>query len=279
MAIFATSVRKVYQWLGADFAAPTSNDALPDGRFPSTKESMLWDLLPSRMAPDLDGLVAPSRLHTDWINTLNSDSLELQLSVAQAARLARQTSVDATEAKASRLLTPTVTLVVASAALAAYQLKKAGEASAPLLAAIAVLPAAAAVMFFTVSALRSLDTDIRIGFYKFAQVRDTSAHDREDYLREAITYEVLGAYWAKWTAAQKKNALMQARAWFSRGVIFLVLGLVIGAATQIFTSSSQSDGSSVKIIYVGPTSSPTPTHPAPLRSSNRATVSPSPSTS
>ncbi|MEU4555755.1 hypothetical protein [Micromonospora violae] len=137
------------------------------------------------------------------------------------------------EQKASRLLTPTVTLLAASAGLAAYQLRSVGASSGPFLACLSAVPAILGILFFTASALRSLDADVRVGFYKFAELHQASSADRASFLRQCIRYEVLGDYWTEWTARKKKGSLMQARAWFSRGVLCLVLALGAGGVTQL----------------------------------------------
>ena len=229
-------VRRAARWLytkvGADFEVPSPLPA--DGRFPSITQSLLWDLLPDHYAPDADGLLAPAELDTRWIQKLPEADLDFRYEVAKAAREYRQNAVAEAEEKASRLLTPTVTLLAACAALSAYQLAKAHTAAHPLLDSLAAVPAALALLFFTISALRSLDTDVRVGYYRFAELTHASAEGREAFLRESIRLEVLGAYWAKWSGAQKKGSLMQARAWFSRGVVFLVTALGIAAITRIW---------------------------------------------
>jgi hypothetical protein len=233
MSRIVSAIEKLYLKIGADFRRADSAEHPPIGRFPSVRQSLLWDLLPSRLAPDADGLLPPKPESVEWIRRLREDDLELILSITQSARSGRQDSINRTEAKASRLLTPTITLLAACAALSGYQLNIAGQTDR-LSSALTAIPSILGISFFMFSALRSLDADIRVGFYKFAGLKEADAElSKHDYLRECIRHEVLGEFWAKWTSASKATSLMQARAWFSRGLIFLVLALLSAAVTQL----------------------------------------------
>nr|CTQ90288.1 hypothetical protein [Kibdelosporangium sp. MJ126-NF4] len=223
--------------MGADFLMPSAEKYPADGRFPSVWQSLLWDLLPSRLVPDADGLLPPKIPNTDWIRSLRNGDLEFALSVAKSARMARQDSIVRAEAKASRLLAPTVTLLAACAALCAYQLNRAGQAG-NFWIATSSFPAVLGIVFFMISALRSLDADIRVGFHKNAGLKKTDATlGRSAYIRECIRYEVVGEFWTRWTYARKATSLMQARAWFSRGFLCLVAALLVAATTQLFPAA------------------------------------------
>jgi hypothetical protein len=250
---FLIILERVYKAVGADFRRLEPTATPPEGRFPTVRQSIFWDLLPSRLGPDADGLLAPKPPNTDWIRELESDDLELMYSVAQAARSARQDSIARAEGRASRLLTPTVTLLAACAALSAYQLNRSAQLAQPTFAVTAV-PAVLGIAFFMISALRSLDADVRVGFHKNAELKESDGKlTRHEFLRECIRYEVVGEYWTRWTYGHKATSLMQARAWFSRGVLTLVLALIAAAITQLFpVNQKPPTPPTIQIIYPSP---------------------------
>lgn len=219
------SLLRLLRRLDADPEPPNGND----GRWPTAKQGVLWDLLPAKTAPRNDGVEPPTWSQPWWVAAAaNGDLADLlaaeRLSVADA-----QTAAATTEGKASRLLGTTVTLLTASVALTALQLRASththGVARAVLVAA--ALPAATACVLLVLSAVRALDADLRVGVYGTISAQVQFEHGRRGELEKAT----VGASLSQWTARHKATALMDARAWFTRALLAAVLGLGLAAVT------------------------------------------------
>ena len=211
--------------IGAD-PAPPDGDA---GRWPTALQGVVWDLLPDRAAPHRDGVENPTWSPPSWVATAPDSDIPELLALERERDRAAQASAAVTEAKASRLLGTTVTLLAASVALTALQLRASGHAHGWTRTALvaAALPAAAAVVLLFLSAVRALDADLRVGVY--GTVGAQTRVDRGP--RGELGAASLGASTSHWTAEHKATALMGARAWFTRALLAAVLGLILAAVT------------------------------------------------
>jgi hypothetical protein len=258
--------RSALRRLDADPDGPTRSS----GRWPTTRQGFLWDLAPASIAPPSDGVIAPAGKVEPWLEALAGESAdEAQIAaLVDAERRRHMQARDAAataEAKASRLLTPIVALLVGVVALVAFQVASAGRATTTpgMLVLLALtVPGTAGVAYLITGIVRSLDADTRVGVYGVVRAVDHISRDKLALLRA----EHLAARTARWTATQKASQLMFARAAVSRAFALLVIALVLAAVTTLATHwSERADGGT----------QPEPTPPSP-RATTSATSVPTP---
>lgn len=224
--IHSVSLR-VLKLLGADPAEPTGDE----GRWPTSRQALLWDLVPEGVAPSSDGVVSPTWSVPDWVASVNDADVDDLIATERRRADGAQSAASTTEGKAARLLGTTVTLLTASVALTALQLRSAAHAHDELriLLVVASLPGALACLMLFLSALRSLDADTRVGVYGVvtASVRASGGK------RAELERTTLAASRSEWTSRHKASALMDARAWFSRALLAVLLALCLGSLTVV----------------------------------------------
>jgi len=244
--------------LGADPEAPVGQE----GRWPSTKQAFLWDLLPADLAPDKDGVVPPTWSPPEWVAGIEPRRLPDAIELERAAHRAQHDRVAIVEAKASRLLTPTVTLLAATAAVTAFELKSASTARTLAGAALPAAGATAGViasLFLLGCVLRALDADIRVGVFGGATTNEVLAGSHE-----ALEQEALATTRAGWVSANKTTRLMHARAGLSRALVAIAVALAFGAVTLVTRESTPAptrDGT--KSRTSAPAATPTAVPPTP----------------
>lgn len=233
MTVAATTDRprhRAWRWLLRKLRAdPTRSDEYA-GRWPSSWQSFLWDLGPSAVAPDNDGVVAPTWSVPNWIASAPEDQLGELIEAERRRHGELRAQAESSEGKASRLLTPMVTLVTGSVALVALELDAAARAQTAAGQAwlvVAAVPGVAAVLLLLVAISRCMDADLRVGVYQEAGAQALAGKDQRSVLRE----EHLAAERARWTATQKATRLMYARSTLSRAVVSLTLALTAAAIT------------------------------------------------
>jgi hypothetical protein len=242
------------------------------GRWPSTRQGFLWDLTPDALAPSNDGVVAPRPAPPPWLEAANQSDQEHIKDLLEAERQRHaeaRAAAGVAEAKASRLLTPSVALLTGSIALVALQLRSAVTATTPaglLLLLLCAAPGTVAVTFVFISILRALDADTRVGIYSSAGAAQLVNRDVTALLRE----EYEAAERARWTARQKTTRLMYARAAISRAIVFLVIALILAASTTVATGYFNQGRAGTKPS--GSTSAaPTANPPSPTATGHTAT--------
>lgn len=222
-----------YRRLGADPTEPDGNE----GRWPSTRQAFLWDLLPDEPAPRRDGVVKPEWSPPPWVGQVPDADLDEALADERKAHVDEVATVQVIEGKAARLLTPAVTLVTGTVALAAFELKGAADAHTLLGAMIPLLGAifaTFAALWLFAAIVRALDADTRMGVYA-----SPAPELRLNGKRAMLEAEALGTALASWTGRQKVRRLMQARVAISRAVVVLSVALMLGGVTILTRSSDR----------------------------------------
>lgn len=215
-------------------ATPVNPSQAAAGRWPSTKQSFWWDLGPNDLAPDADGVVAPTFTDTAWVARaaaeLSPGQLEKLLAAEHERNLGFQASAATSEGKASRLLTPIVALLTADATLVAFELNSATGRHRwwSLIPYVGAGLGAVAALLLVVAALRALDADTRVGMYNAADPLQRAQPDAV-----ALSQEVRGSALARWSSVNKSTRVMYARAALSRALLLITLALLLGAATVV----------------------------------------------
>lgn len=193
------------------------------GTWPHPVKQFLWDLLPAHLAPEQSGLEAPDFVEPSWVATSYANTPEA-LEQARRAHEQERSRAEAAEAKAGRMSQTSLgllTLAVALGGIGIGAIRDHGGGWAYLW----LLPTALAIACLALAAIESLEID-RVGLYL-----NTSAGDiegtAENLRRRQVREEERARQLAAWTAKQKLDTLLQARAWFSRGLVCLIIaGLV-----------------------------------------------------
>ncbi len=89
-----------------------------------------------------------------------------------------------------------------------------------------MIPAVVAIVTLALAAIVAAEID-RVGVYHRPGAQALASWG-DALIHGQVEAEELGRQWANWTASRKSDALLQARARFSRGLVgFLVAGLVL----------------------------------------------------
>jgi glutathione synthase/RimK-type ligase-like ATP-grasp enzyme len=196
------------------------------GKWPRARERLFLDFLPASKTPQNDGIEAPRRKTPDWIAA--AASRPNALDVARRANDEAKAGVKSAEDKATRLVQVGFTLLTVALGLFGFQAKAALARSGAWLISPAV--SVAAIVFLIVAVLEALQID-RVGFYMHPSAEDLVGFGSHNASVQLLAIEEEGRNLASWSSVHKHSDLMQARAWFSRGVLTLVLAGVVGALT------------------------------------------------
>lgn len=294
---FDRSLRMVVRLLGA--RVPDDDEpAGPRGRWPTTRRLFLWNVLltksaaprqdgasPPRYDPSRDGDPEPP----EWVDRVPDELLDQAVESTRAAHLQARERIEQVELKASRLLTPIISLVAGAVAVAAFDLNRHADGHTSLYLVGGVL-AAAAVLLLLAAAISTLDADVRIGFYRAVDGEDIAdgaaksaaaargqrgraRHDHARLARHLLSAEAIAAEWTGWSATKKINLVMQARAWLSRGLAMLLIALVFSGLALVRSEPAQNERTPGPEASLS--ASPTPSPTASRLPSIPATPSPS----
>jgi hypothetical protein len=198
-----------------------------EGRWPHAILQFWWDLMPSSRAPSDSGLEAPRYNEPDWMIEDIADPAAVAAYANRACDAAEARAKEA-EAKASRLAQVCLGLLVLSLALAGYELKFA-RAHGGKWWYLIMAPAVLGIACLIAAGLQALEID-RVGVYWPGEPQDIAAAKAP--LIAQIYVEERGRFLASWTASRKLSTLLQARAWFSRSLVALLLAGVMAVALQ-----------------------------------------------
>jgi hypothetical protein len=99
-----------------------------------------------------------------------------------------------------------------------------------------LIPTALSITFLVIAGIEALEIN-RVGMYWPAVTADLVGDGI--VRRRLIEAELRGSVIADWTATNKVTNLLQARAWFSRGLVFLLLAALISLGMVGRGSSSE----------------------------------------
>jgi hypothetical protein len=204
-----------------------------EGVWPEPRRRAFYDFLTKSQAPANDGLIAPQVALPAWADSV-ADVPGI-LEVAKAARESAEDSAKVAEDKASRLIQITLALLTVGLALGSYQLSFSLQHSSYWL--LLLIPIAAALVCLGVTAFQSMVVD-RVGFYSSPSAWDLVEIGRRNSNAIILAHEERGRRLAQWSANHKHTDLMQARAWFTRGLTALIVaGLIAGICRAATTAS------------------------------------------
>lgn len=205
---------------------PARDGVVDDGRWPRPLSRIGWDLRRAEKAPANDGVEPPVVAPAGWVALAarHPDALP----VAQRANDEAKASAKAAEDKSSRLAQTALAAVAVGTAIGGYQLGFTLEHGG--WAVLTLIPVTVAICCLAIAAFEAVEID-RVGFYEHPSAEDLVQQGSADPMAAVLEREERGRVLSSWTARKKHTALMQARAWFSRGLVALLLaGLVAGAS-------------------------------------------------
>ena len=192
------------------------------GHWPPAWKRMLYDFLPKGLAPNYDGARAPRFSDPAWAREVAARPGAVDV-VRRAADEASSGAVVA-EGKASRLVQVSLSVLTIAFVVGGIQLPMAIEEHS--LWWLMVLPVSCAVVCLTISAFQALQAD-RVGFYDCPSGESLAALGVADPVARIVAEEEIGRQYAQWTSDHKHTDLMQARAWFTRGLTALILAAIL----------------------------------------------------
>ncbi len=206
------------------------------GVWPRALKRFAFDFRSSHHAPCNDGVVPPVFVRPGWIEEVARHPGILEL--ASRARDEAVTSARTAEEKASRFAQTSLALLTISLALGTFQLSFSVDRGG-LLFLLLLTPVCAAIVFLSLAAVEAIEID-RVGVYRDPKPQDLVGIGQGDPNATILAVEVEGRRRALWTSERKHSDLMQARAWFSRGLAFLLLAGLVAAYCKAQMTSMDS---------------------------------------
>ena len=215
-----------------------SGEVLSEGEWPTPLKRVLQDLRPASKALPNDGAVAPKFAPPAWASVAARSSAALP--VVHRANDEAKAGARAAEEKSARLVRTALTTVALATALIGYQLQFALERGAWWF--LLVAPAIGAFVCLASAAFAGNEID-RVGFYRHATGQDLANPGPRDPIVTVIEQEHIGRRLAAWSSENKHTALMQARAWFSRGLVLLLAAGIAAATSWAINAADSASGS------------------------------------
>ena len=196
----------------------------PDsGLWPPPWKRMLYDFLPKKLAPRHDGARAPHLFEPAW--ACEAAARPGAVEVARSAADEASSGAAVAEAKASRLVQVSLSVLTLAFVVGGLQLRTTASLDLPWMLLMAA-PILAAALCLTTSTFQALQID-RVGFYHRPSGESLSALGVVDPVARIVAEEEKGRQYAQWTSDHKHTDLMQARAWFTRGLAALILAAIL----------------------------------------------------
>lgn len=248
--------------------------ATTGGTWPRAIKRFGYDFLPVSKAPSDDGVVAPRFRYPVWASEAAARPGAIE--VARRAHDEAKGAAQVAEDKASRLVQVALALLTIALAVGAFQANFALDRSWPWL--FSLVPIVGALVFLALAAFEALEID-RVGVYSHPTAESLTAIGVHDPVETVIAEEEVGRQLARWTSTNKHTDLMQARAWFSRGLAALILSGVVAATSRAATSGDDKPTVEGSTTTTSQPSGSTTTTTAPPTSTSAAPTTTSPPTS
>lgn len=232
--------------LGRHLLQPLPSPTVIGGVWPRPLKRFRQDFRRASTSPENDGVVAPTLLEPSWINEVAPD--QNALDTARRSHEQALSRAQAAEEKASRLVQVALALLTLATAVGAYQLGFVLDRSWPMVLTLA--PVSLAVCCLSLAAFEGVEID-RVGVYRQPTVADLVRVAPGDPGAVLIVREEQGRALAAWTSDKKHTALMQARAWFSRGLAALIVAGLAAAACRAVETSGNTGRDSVPASRTG----------------------------
>lgn len=225
---------------GPDGQLP-QGDPLAPGTWPKWWKKYLNDWRPAKHAAANDGLEPPVPERPTWTDGPGADT-SIVLDAARQRTAQFEDRITTAESRAARLTERALALLTLTFLATGYVAARLRDADPSIVVWVAaLLPSAGSLVCLGLATIEALGVD-RAGFVEPVRPSDAARFRTESAQRRAlIAQEVRAAEMARWTGRKKLNEFLQARAWFTRGVTFVVLMGFAATAIWIWLGTS-SDG-------------------------------------
>lgn len=203
------------------------------GEWPSVGRRFRSDFKTKAKAPGNDDIVAPVFVAPPWIDEVAGYPEALE--TARRAREAAEARVASTEEKASRLVQIALALLTISVGVATYQLSFALDRPWPRITSL--IPVVLSLGSLILAAFEAMQID-RVGLYRAPRAEDLACLGSRSSAAAVLAIEEQGRRFADWTAQHKMTDLMQARAWFSRGLATLLVAALFAGVSRSLPSAT-----------------------------------------
>lgn len=261
---------------GQSKLAPSTLADRSKGYWPPWHAKFRNDFRSAREAKANDGLLAPVIEAPEWAD----DDSAATATILEAARRRHDQAAERSafaEQRASRLLQTALTLLALAFVVAGFEASRLRDADAPAWVFAVVLAVdAAAIGMLGLAIIQAQSVD-RVGYAQPASPNSAATlNDEKLQQRELAVQEAMAAQMANWTGRHKVNEFLQARAWFTRGVVALAAsGLIACIVWQFAVPPKPADPVVHVDISSDPNASTTTAPPAALAPTTSASTTPS----
>ena len=206
------------------------------GVWPKAVKRFALDFLSADRAPPDDGAIAPRFATPLWVG--EAAASEHAIDVARRSHDDAREGAMRAEEKAGRLSQTSLALLTLIVAVGGFQAKFVFDRS--WLWSVTLLPVASAMVFMAIAAFESIQVD-RVGFYGGSNASALTRTQGNDPVASIIAAEEDGRRLASWTSQHKHTDLMQARAWFTRGLAALIVAGLVAVVCRAGEDSTSTD--------------------------------------
>lgn len=196
------------------------------GFWPSPWKRMTNDFMPEKLAPPQDGARPPRFESPRW--AVEAAGRSGAIEVARRSNDQAKLGVTVAEEKASRLVRTALSILTIAFLLGGFQLRAIVDETWAWW--FTLVPVAAAIMLLSMVVFQALQID-RVGFFHHPSGESLGALGVEDPIARIVAEEEIGRRYASWTSKKKHSDLMQARAWFTRGLVCLISAALLALVT------------------------------------------------
>lgn len=241
--------------------------------WPSPLRQFLWDMLPAQTAdrwlPRASGIRAPAYKRPSWLEE-EFTNMPAALEQARRGHDAAVARAEIAEAKADRLVQRSLTLLALTLVVAGAELRYVREQGGGL-EYLLLIPAILAIVTLALAGIEAAEID-RVGVYHQPGAEALVGWGNT-LVRGQVEAEELGRQWAHWTASRKYDALLQARAWFSRGLVWFLVAAMVLAFTLSGGEKKGGDTGRVQGTTTNSTAKPGTTTTRPTQATSASTSS------
>ena len=198
-------------------------DRSSEGSWPSPIRQFFWDFFLKSKAPENSGIQIPKFESPAWLSDELVES-DYTLEVARSEHQEGAGRAKIAEDKAQGLMQTSLALLTLAIAVGGFQVSYLRDETEGWLPLILLIPTFISIAFLVIAGIEALEIN-RVGMYWPPVTADLVGEGI--VRRKLIEAELRGSVIADWTAKHKVNGLLQARAWFSRGLVFLLVSALI----------------------------------------------------
>lgn len=233
-----------------------------EGRWPSWQAKLKADFLPAPKEPTdagIAGIVTPPYKELNWTRGSAAISDEA-LATAKLAREHAEARIASAEGRGTRLTQTGLTLLASVLAITGFEASRLRSAHVALAWWLLLLPSVAAIGSLALVIVQAIGIDGVAAVGGFSP-SDVAQNERaEERRREQLRQEVYAAEVADWTAKNKLDEVLKARAWLTRAILTQVMAAVVAAAIWAWA-----------VAPAAPTSRPVPgASPSPTAGAGRS---------